>query len=112
MALGVAEAVAIGSAFLIIILLLLFTDVAGNVDDTRGRKGTPRPVRAAAPPLRSPRGSAGSGGAGGAGGAPGSGGAAARAGVSSLFSRRRAALRGAAAEQLPGGGLRMEKRAV
>jgi hypothetical protein len=111
MALGVAEAVAIGAAFLIILLLLLFTDVAGNVDDTRGRKGAPRPVRAAAPPLRSPRGA----GAGGAGGSPGSGAgaaASARAGVSSLFSRRRAALRGAAAEQLPGGGLRMEKRAV
>jgi hypothetical protein len=101
MGLGVAEAAAIGIAFLLIALLLVFTDVAGNVEPRSARK-TPRPIKAAAPPVRG-RG-AGAGGAGGAG-SP----AAPLRGVSSLFSRRRAALRTAAAEQLPGGGLRMER---
>lgn len=100
MPLGATEAAAIGLALVLIILLIVFTDVAGNVPEPRSRN-PPKPIWAAAPPAR-----------GKDGGRDGGGGASmpsARKGVSALFSRRRAGVREAAAAQLPGAGIRMER---
>ena len=96
MALGLAEAGAILFAVLMIALLIAFTDVAGNVPDPRDTRAQ-RPVRAAAPAPRAKERDA-------------SGAVVThRRGVSALFSRRRAAVRAAAPENLPGVGIRMER---
>jgi hypothetical protein len=96
MALGYEEACVILFAVLLIALIIAFTDVAGNVPDPRDKRAQP-PVRAAAPAAR-PKERDASGAA-----------LPPRRGVSSLFSRRRAAVRAAAPENLPGVGIRMER---
>ena len=93
---GLAEVSAILFAVLMIALLIMCTDVAGNVPEQRDRRA-PRPVHAAAPPQRPKERDAS-----GAVLPP-------RRGVSALFSRRRATARAAAPENLPGAGIRMER---